>query len=67
MIQTILERLPPVQEQPKVHQTEQEHRPRSRSPRKDRQRSIVSTQMKDLSRSKLKPLNGKGSGYVAEQ
>ena len=68
-MRTILDRLPPVLEQDRAHQENHEHRPRSRSrsPRKDRHRSIVSSQMKDLSRAKIKPFNGLGSGYEAEQ
>ena len=34
---------------------------------RDRHRSIVFAQMKTLQRSKIKPFNGQGSGYVAEQ
>ena len=66
MMRTIIDRLPPVHDQDGAHQEGHEHRPRSRSPLRDRHRSIVSSQMKDLQRSRVKPFNGQGSGYVAE-
>jgi hypothetical protein len=67
MMRTLIDRLPPVLEQDRAHQVGHEHRRKSRSPQRDRHRFIVSSQMKDLQRSKIKPFNGQGSGYVAEQ
>lgn len=66
-MRTLIDRLPPVLEQDRAHQVGHEYRRRSRSPQRDRHRFIVSSQMKDLQRSKIKPFNGQGSGYVAEQ
>ena len=63
---TILDCLPPIHDQDRAHRAKHEHRPKSRSPQRDRHRSIVFAQMKDLSRSKVKPFNGKGLGYVAK-
>ena len=67
MMQTIIDCLTPIHDQDREDWEGYEHRPRSRSPQRDRHRSIVSAQMKDLQRSKIKPFNGQGSRYVAKQ
>ena len=68
-MKTIMDRLLPLQGvgQDGAHQVGNEHRPMSRIPQRDRQRSVVDTQMKDLQRSKVKPFNGNGSSYVVIQ